>query len=116
MRYFDAFKTQPPQLGLDGYTHGVPSLPGFLCTMVLTIMVITFFASQASNFGDGRNVLVTEVPNKVTSAEDSSDLNEMFNIAFSAHNYLDATEQYNSEVNPDLEWVGYLYTRELGIE
>jgi hypothetical protein len=40
----------------------------------------------------------------------------MFNIAFSAHNYLDATEQYNSEVNPDLEWVGYLYTRELGIE
>jgi len=71
LKYFDAFKTQPPQLGLDGYTHGVPSLPGFICTMVLGIMVITFFASQASNFGDGRNVLVTEVPNKITSTEDS---------------------------------------------
>jgi hypothetical protein len=63
LRYFDAFKTPSPQLGLDGYQNGVPSLPGLLCTLVLVIMVITFFASQASNFGEGRNVMVADIPN-----------------------------------------------------
>lgn len=79
-------------------------------------MVITFFASQAQNFGDGRNVLVTEVPNTVTSDELASDLNSMFTVAFSAHNYLDSTQQYNAETNSDLEWTAYLNTWELGVQ
>jgi hypothetical protein len=95
-----------PQLSLNGYGNGIPSIPGLCASILFVILTVLTILAQAVKIGEYTQISTNSQPNKEFTLENPFDIKNIHKMAFFVGNE-DNSLTYNDSSMVSLQAVLY---------